>query len=527
MMMALKKRTSFALLVLFLSALSVSNPHGAIAGAEPLTAAAATATGQSTEAARRLYFDAEQAEQEGDLEAALEKYELVAQQFPDHDLADDALLRLARGRWLQGNVAAATEIIDRLKSNYQGSPGSAGAFVLEADMQVDRARGVHDLQDARETLELVPTLYGRSEYPTLEWRAQALMRTGEVSILLGEVEKAAAAFLSAIEDEPASDWTADAQLGLATVLLRSGDWVSATEILQRVVDEAEEAGTRPAVVAAARRRLSLAHRLVVRPSLGQRPWVGTRHLQVSGTQFKDPIGVAATENGWLTLIDEGIPLVIVVDPAGTPVQKLTAKEVRQPFFGPDGAACVTSKKSVMFPMSRLREDFSVPEGNEIKPLENLLSGTQGIFGDWLILDEDKNQVFRFSSNGSYRDSVVGGDRSKPVDLERDYLGRIYVLDREAERVVRLGPDGSGSVRVASGDWRRPEAIALDELGNLYILDRDEKMVMVFNPAGQQIWAIGPSLPGGIELRSPRDIAVDGQGRLYIADKDLPAVLVLE
>ncbi len=86
---------------------------------------------------------------------------------------------------------------------------------------------------------------------------------------------------------------------------------------------------------------------------------------------------------------------------------------------------------------------------------------------------------------------------------------------------------AGSVRVAAGDWRRPEALALDELGNLYVLDRDAKMVKVFNPAGQQLWEIGPTLPGGIELRSPRDIAVDGTGRLYIADRELKAVLVLE
>jgi len=521
MNISLNRRIVFGLAVLCVSVLSVASMTHAAA------AMGSMAPWQSAGAARRLFFDAEQAEEEGDLEAALEKYELVAQQFPDHELADDALLRLARGRWVRGNTAVAMEIIDRLKTNYQGSPGSAGAFVLEADMLVEGARGVHDLQDARETLELVPTLYGRAEYPILEWRAQALMRTGEVSILLGEVGNAAAAFLSAIEDEPASAWTAAAQLGLATVLLRSGDWVSATEILQRIIDEGEEAGTDPAVVGAARRRLSLAHRLVLRPSLGQRPWASARSLQVSGTQFKDPVGVAATETGWLALVDEGIPLVIVVDPSGAPVQKLTTKDVRHPFFAPDGAACVTSKKAVMFPLTRLRQEFEVPDGNEIKLLENLLSATRGIFGDWLILDQDKNQVFHFSPTGNYQDAVVGGNRSKPVDLARDYLGRIYVLDREAEDVVRLGPDGSGRVRVASGDWRRPEALTLDELGNLYVLDRDAKMIKVFSPAGQQLWEIGPTLPGGIELRSPRDIAVDGTGRLYIADKDLKAVLVLE
>jgi TolA-binding protein len=508
-------------MVLFVSVLSATSVPRATAAFE------SAAPPQSTEAAMRLFLDAERAEEEGDLEAALERYELVAQQFPDHELADDALLRLARGRWVMGDAMGAEEVINRLKGSYQGSPGSAGAFVLEAEMTASNARGVHDLQDARETLELVPTLYGRAEYPTMEWRAQALLRSGEVSMLLGEVGKAAAAFLEAIEDEPASAWTAEARLGLSTVLLRSGDWVSAMEVLQRIIDEAGEAGTDLVVVEAARRRLSLAHRLVLRPSLGQRPWASTRRLQVSGTQFKDPVGVAATETGRLALVDEGIPLVIILGPTGATEIKKTAQDVRHPFFTPDGSACVANKESVWFPATSLREDFEVPDGDDVDLLEDLRSGTRGIFGDWLILDGNKKQVLLFSANMTYRDAVVGGDSSEPVDLERDYLGRIYVLDREANNVVRLGPDGTGNVRVASGNWRRPEALALDELGNLYVLDRDAKMVRVYNSTGQQLWEIGPSLPGGIELRSPRDIAVDGSGRLYIADKDLPAVLILE
>jgi len=43
------------------------------------------------------------------------------------------------------------------------------------------------------------------------------------------------------------------------------------------------------------------------------------------------------------------------------------------------------------------------------------------------------------------------------------------------------------------------------------------------PAG----AIGPVLPGTIELRSPEDLAVDAAGRLFVVDSRLAQLIVLE
>ena len=52
-------------------------------------------------------------------------------------------------------------------------------------------------------------------------------------------------------------------------------------------------------------------------------------------------------------------------------------------------------------------------------------------------------------------------------------------------------------------------------------------IYIRDPEGNRIDSIGPTLPGGLELRSPEDIAVDGHGRLLIADRGLAQIFILE
>jgi outer membrane protein assembly factor BamD (BamD/ComL family) len=229
------------------------------------TVAVADAQQQDPEAALRLFADAERLTQEGDLEAALRNYELLVQQFPSASIADDALLRTAEGRWQLGDRAAAEAAISALKNDYARTAGAAGAFVLEGNIRMATSRGPADLEAAREAFRSVVLLYGAADFPNLEWRASALLRAGEASMLLGEPEAAAAHFVAAIEDEPHSQWTDSARLHLATVLMRSGDWKPAAEILQRIIDESifDTGGhdTDEYIVATARRRLQLSYRL--------------------------------------------------------------------------------------------------------------------------------------------------------------------------------------------------------------------------------------------------------------------------
>ena len=511
--------------------------HGLVVAmiAALFAAGVAGAQQQDPEAALRLFAEAERLTQEGDLEAALRNYELLVRQFAGAAIADDALLRTAEGHWQLGDRAAAEVAISALKNDYTGTAGAAGAFVLEGNIRRATSRGPADLEAAREAFRSVVLLYGAADFPSLEWRARARLRAGEASILLGEPQAAAAHLVAAIEDEPHSRWTEPAQLHLATVRMRSGAWQPAAEILQRIIDEsALQAGshaTDDGIVATARRRLELSYRLQLRPSLSRLPWEGARRVRFTGPQLKDPVGIDAGEDNRVVIVDTGIPLVAVVEPDGTLSHRIASSDAKDgfhPWWGRGADPYVAAKRSVLNVVSRQQQNFSAPDNNEMKQVEEVTAGAHGIHRQWMVLDSNRKRVLLMDEDANHMSQLVGGDNSEPVDIAIDYRGRLYVLDRRAKTVLRFSADGGQRSRVLQGDWRRPEAIALDGLGNLYILDRDAKTIEVFDPNGLFRWRLGPQLPGGgIVLKSPRDISVDDQGRIYIADKDLKAFLVIE
>lgn len=484
--------------------------------------------GQQPEAAaQRLYLDAQRLEQDGQVEAALRQYALLVQQFPDSHLAGDALLRLSRLHWGRGEAGRAGEVVERLLQEYPRSASAAGAMVLQGEMQVARARSQADLETARTTFGRIPLLYGPQAYPALEWRVQARVRSGELSLLLDDLEQAAAAFVGAVEDEPPSAWTPYARLGLATVSLRQGEWTAAAEILQRVADTSPTEEGPGGAAAMARRRLALIHRLILRPSLGQEPWQEARRLQVAGLQFDRPVGVAATEDGRLLLVDEGTPFVAAVAPGGEVLRRLPIKDVQLPWWGREAGAYAPQEESVVSLLAGERLSFVAPKGDKEEPLKKLRAGERGILGHWLVVDEDRREAMLFSPGLEYLNVVHGGSDGQPMDVAMGPRGYFYILDRRAKAVFRFGPDGRPAGRFAAGDWRRPEALAVDLLGNVYVLDRDDERVAVLGVDGRRWTEVGTRLPGGIELDSPRDVAVDGSGRLYIADRNLRAVVVLE
>jgi DNA-binding beta-propeller fold protein YncE len=257
------------------------------------------------------------------------------------------------------------------------------------------------------------------------------------------------------------------------------------------------------------------------------PWDGARRVRFTGPQLKDPVGIDASEDNRVVIVDTGIPLVAVVEPDGTLSHRIPSSDASHPWWGRGTDPYVAAKRSVLNLVSRERQDFLVPDNEEMKQVEEITAGAHGIHRQWMVLDSNKKRVLLLDEDANLMSEMVGGDDSEPNDVAVDYLGRLHVLDRKSEAVLRFGADGGGRTRVVQRDWRRPEAIALDGLGNIYVLDRDAKTIDVFDSDGGFLWQMGPQLPGGIELDSPRDISVDGSGRIYIADRSLKAFLVIE
>ena len=481
--------------------------------------------------AQRLFETGQRLDRELDLEAALKQYSLLVEQFPESSLAPKALLRLAQQHWQTGNIESSLQATNRLLTTYVGTTSSAGALVLEGYIQLARAQGFVDLETAQARFDRVPFLFNPNDYPVLDWRSQALVQSGNISILLGRLDDAATAFITAIENEKVFSGTPQAEIGLATVFLRRGHWIPAAEILQRVVDTAPSADGIGEDESAqiARHWLSLIHRTILRPSLGQSPWTQVRQLSLSGREVSNPIGIDARGDGWVVIAQDEGSLVAVVDPEGTTHELARHDRLRGTWWDTNNKAYALTDKTVFESTSRASHTFEVPSGrpgqNDL--LEHLAAGARNVLGSWFLLDTDPRRVVMFTANGTYHSTVM--ERvEEPRDLAADGQGHIFVLHEQGTGVVRFNAEGVREARVVTGGgWKRPVALAVDHLGHLYILDRSEKIIDVFSSTGESLITIGPKLVNGIELDDPVDIAVDHTGRLYIADRGLDAILILE
>ncbi len=475
--------------------------------------------------ALRLLRESAREADEGNLAAALRGYENIVRQFPESLEAPEALLRIARAQLDRRNAEPAGEAARKLVDGYPRSPQAAGGWVVLGEIEAERARDPRGLEQARNTLRNAWLLFDRVTYPALESRARARVLSAELALGQGAVGEAAASYLAVIEDEVASPWGPPARVGLGSALLAQGEWESAAEMFQSALDRADEPqadGGR--AIEVARRRLTLIHRLAVRPAAGEERWQRARALTLGDT-LKRPVGVAARDDGRLAIADDAGELVLA-DPEGGVAGRFRLPGPERPSWDRDGELAAISAGEVRLPVDGGSRSFVDPDSSRGEPLKKVRSIERGFFGDWLVLAAKPDRVLRYASDLAPQRALVGPS-SDPQDLARDLLGRIYVLDGKTGRVARFDPGGAEGESVAAGRWKKAEAIAVDAAGNLYVLDRDTSRVDVLSPAGGAPTSLGPLLPGGIELRSPQDVAVDGSGRVFIADSKLNAVLIVE
>ncbi len=486
-------------------------------------------TTQESSAARLVFLSAERIESEGDLNAALEEYGFLVEQFPSSEWADDALLRIALGWFRLGDYRACNDAAQRLIDGYPRTPSAAGGQALQAAIVVTTARSTEDFERARSAFRRIPLVFGPDAYPVLEWRTLAKARAGEISLLLGEEDEAASMLVDAIENEPRNRWTPRAMFAFAAVLYRQGQWQAAAQTLQAIVDEFVNSEQQEVQqqVAAAKRRLTLLHRTLIRPRAGQPVWSRAGVLALGGGAVKRPIGIAADSIGRLLIVDDDKDTVLMTDADGTVQRRRTVSGARRPWWGIDGTPFVLTESFVTRADQIGHATFVGRKADKPQPLKKLRAAETGLFGNWFLLDRNDRRLVQFGPDQTYLRTLIQGGRPEPVDIARDTDGRLYVLDRKNNTVVRFAADGAASQPVVSRRWKRAEAITVDELGNIYVLDRDARTIEIFAPSGQLLGSAGPNLPGGVRLGSPRDIAVDGAGRLLIADRDTAAVMVLE
>ncbi len=484
------------------------------------------ATAAQDPAAERLHAEAQRLLAAGEAERAREELQLLVQQFPQDRLAPKALLQVAEILHARGDLQATRQVLERLRLDYARSLETASAFVKQADIEAQLARRQGDLEEARATFRRVPLLYGRESYPALEARIRARIRTGELSLQLGDIESAVSEFLAAVEDEPPGPLTGRARLLLATALTRRGEWVAAAEVLQRLASEDGSATSNTTDRARALRLLSLIHRRMVRPLAGSALWPSASRYPAGDLQLREPSGVAAAEDGRLIVTDRRMKAAVLLAADGQVQQRVTIETSGHPGWSA-GSSYLVTDFGISAPFDgRKSPTFLEPRPGKERPLRALMAAERGRFGDWFIIARGWKSLLSYES-ARQGQALLGASKPDPVDLAQDHLGRIYLLDSSSKSIQRLGVDRRQVETVLKGSWRRPVAIDLDPLGNTYVLDRGQRTVEMWNAAGQRQARLGPQLGGGIELRKPVDLAVDGSGRVFIADNDLPFIVMLD
>lgn len=500
-------------------------------------------------AARRLYDEA-QRRMATDVEGAIGELELLVRQFPGDRLAPKALLELARLRRAGGGTDAAQRISQRLLDEYPRSREAASAFVLQAELAVDRAADLEALGEARTTFRRVPLLFGRDTYPDLDARTLALVRSAEIGLVLGDFDGATAELVQAIEDEPPSRVSGRARLVLGRALLRRslsdtgrGDagvapWVQALEVLQTLVDDVpvdadgvpDPAGDGATSTVddrlAARRLVTLGHRQLLRPAAVESRWPGVQRF-ASGLALDEPVSVAAAEDGRLLVVDEDEENAALWRPGDRAWSRRPLEDPVRAGFTPAGVAYVVTEEAIHLPFEGQRFTFLEPVAGKEKPLDKLRAAVRGRLGTWYVLAKGWDGILSYASSRRGNE-LMAALRAEFVDLETDDLGRVLALDEKEDRVVRLSLDArQADTLLVDQRWKKPAALAVDGLGQIYVLDRGLGQIFLYDDGGRTLATLGPDLGGGIELRSPEDLAVDGSGRVYVVDPKQSFVIVLD
>ncbi len=471
-------------------------------------------------AADRLWREA-QRQESSDRYGALDAYHLLVDQFPNDTLAPQALLRMVQMRREDRDPQRTFLALDQLIDRYGRSPEAATGYLIRGDILTGIAQSTTDLDAARAAFRRVPLLFGREGFPDLPARSEALYRSGVLGRQLDDDKGAAADFLSVIEDQAKGPFTNPARLAFGRLLLDQGDWIAATEVLQRVINGAATRNAGPEQ-RAAMRWLSLLHRRTLRPLAGQRL---VQRAQVFAPKFAlaNATGVAAHEDGRVLVTDPGQQVMAVLDSRGQVQVRATIRGLSTPYWDGDQATA-TADNTLVQPFGGQSTSLSAPDRDT--PLKGMSAIALGPFDQRFVLAKGQPGVLRYQGR-RHAGSLLAASRQDLTDLATDGSGRVYVLDKKAREVRRIEANGTSTTTIVRGTWKRAEALAVDSLGYLFVADRALGEIHMYDPAGNRTTTLGPLLDNGTQLRAPIDLAVDGEGRLFVLDARLPNLLVFE
>ena len=436
-----------------------------------------------------------------------------------------------RGRSLRRGLGLGVVFVAAaLPAQRDAAEQDAAAAVDAVLATVQTARSADDLVEARRQLLALSRRFPQSEHPQSAIRGRALVEAAALGRRTGDAAQAAGELLRVLEREAESEWTPRAHFELGELLLMRGDWQGAVDHL-RLARESwlrrAAAGAEPVtdLADAALERMTLIHRLILRPLAGQEPWRRSRPYLPEQVGIEKPRGVAAGPDGELLVTEPN--RAAILDARGTASSARDLRGIVRPSQTSRGGAAVITADGVTQLQDLATVSFTRPQGGA---LDRIVAAHRDDFGNWTVLSRRAAEVLRYGPDGRPLETLRVGSMTEPIDLAVGEDGAIHVLDAgsrsQAPSVLRFGADGRFQESFRA-EWKRPTAIDVDPFGNRYVLDTGKLQVLVYDPFATPIATIGPILPSAQELRAPEDIAVDARARIFIADSRLGTVLVVE
>jgi TolA-binding protein len=435
---------------------------------------------------------------------ALTDFEAVIELYPSSQVADNALLEIAR-HYLERteDFARAAEYAGRIVDNagYSLQDAAPEAYVVLARSIMARGYTSENLDAALGQLQR-----GLGLWPDAPVVPQMRYFIGEVHRHAGRFSEALDEYGRVTVEYAETEWAARASLGAGVLRAVTGEPVAAMAELQRVRDRwpnSPEAET-------ALRRITILYRLYVRSPERAFTRVGEPVSTRGRPRIRELVVNADGQLFFAT--DSGVTATDRVAAAGAPL-------------GDQIRGLVLDRRGVVMAIARgaltarnappLRMILPRP-GGDPKDLRKIAAAGVTATGDWLIMDGDERDIHRFSAAGEYRGVFVTG-RVKRLSVGPD--GQVAVVDRDNRiRVMAEGRELAEIPRKGSSyEIDDPIDVAFDVFGHLYVVD--QKGVFIFGRDRQLMLRFPASddTPG-----APRKItafALDQFGSLFIADDD--------
>ncbi|MEE2791595.1 MAG: tetratricopeptide repeat protein [Acidobacteriota bacterium] len=436
---------------------------------------------------------------------ALTDFEAIVELYPLNPAADNALLEIARVHLeateeLELAENYASRIVD--DTNYSQEDAAPEAYVILARIMMARGHTVENLNAALAQLER-----GLGLWPNAATVPQALFFTGEAHRRAGRLDEALEAFGRVVlEDHESSIWTARAGLKAGVLLTVMGDPLSGMAAFQQVRDQWP---TSPEATIALERN-SILYRLYVRSPDQAFSFAGemlsTRRMRRVEHLLVDDAGEVFYST------DRRVGLA---DPAASPWAP-AGERPRGLALDRHGAVTVLARGSLV-PRNSGPVPLSVPRrGEDPKQLRELDAAGVTEAGDWLIMDRDERQIYRYSPDGRYMGIFSSG---RAEQLAVGFNDQVAIVDRDNR--IRLMTEGEASQEIPregpNYEIDDPVAIVFDVFGHLYVAD--EERVFIF---GQDRRLLRQFPTTDDVAEAPRKItafALDAFGGFVIADDD--------